>query len=69
MALAATIAGNTRLTNFAIIQALPRIADADPATGYLTESLMAAMAQADGEAKRRLADFLEKRAAKVSHTR
>jgi hypothetical protein len=30
---------------------------------------MAAMAQADGEAKRRLADFLEKRAAKVSHTR
>jgi hypothetical protein len=35
--------------------------------GYLAESLMSAVAAADGEAKQRLADFLEKRAAKVTH--
>ncbi len=67
MDLAKRIAGNTRLTNFAVMHALPRIADADPATGYLTESLMSAIAASDDEAKRRLADFLEKRAAKVAH--
>ena len=66
--LARRIAGNARLSNFAVLQALPRIAGADPATGYLTESLMAAVAASDGEAKQRLADFLEKRTAKVSHT-
>ncbi len=65
--LARRIAGNAPLSNFAVLQALPRIAGADPATGYLTESLMAAVAASDGEAKQRLADFLEKRTAKVSH--
>ena len=64
-ALAAKAAENAPLTNFALIQVLPRIADADPAAGYVTEALMAAVAQGDAEAKRRLADFLEKRAAKV----
>jgi enoyl-CoA hydratase/carnithine racemase len=67
MELAEKIAGNAPLTNFAIVQALPRIADADPAMGYLAESLMSAVAAADGEAKQRLADFLEKRTAKVVH--
>lgn len=65
--LARRIAGNARLSNFAVLQALPRIAAADPATGYLAESLMSAIAASDGEAKQRLADFLEKRTAKVSH--
>ena len=65
--LATRIAGNARLTNFAVLQALPRIARADPATGYLTESLMSAIAASDGEAKQRLDDFLDKRAAKVVH--
>ncbi len=65
--LAGKIAGNARLTNFAVLQALPRIAAADPATGFLTESLMSAIAASDGEAKQRLADFLEKRAGKVQH--
>lgn len=65
-ALAAKAAGNAPLTTFALIQVLPRIADADPAIGYVTEALMAAVAQGDAEAKRRLVDFLEKRAAKVS---
>lgn len=67
-ALARKAAGNAPLTNFALIHALPRIAESDPATGYLTEALMAAIAQSDAEAKRRLADFLEKRAAKIMPT-
>ena len=67
MDLAARIAANAPMTNFAVMQALPRIADADPATGFLTESLMSAVAAADPEAKRRLADFLEKRSGKVVH--
>ncbi len=65
--LAGQIAGNARLTNFAVMHALPQIADASPATGYLAESLMAAIAAADDEAKQRLAAFLEKRAGKVVH--
>jgi hypothetical protein len=53
------------MTNFAVMHALPRIAESDPAAGYLTESLMAAIAQGDEEAKRRIRDFLAKRAPKV----
>ncbi|GJD49329.1 Methylthioacryloyl-CoA hydratase [Methylobacterium crusticola] len=63
--LAARAAENAPLTNYALIHALPRIAEADPATGYLTEALMTAVAQSDAEAKRRLAEFLEGRARKV----
>ena len=44
---------------------LPRIAESDPASGYLAESLMAAIAQGSDEAKARLKDFLEKRGKKV----
>ncbi|GJE03972.1 crotonase/enoyl-CoA hydratase family protein [Methylobacterium isbiliense] len=65
VALAARAAENAPLTNYALIHALPRIAEADPATGYLAEALMTAVAQSDAEAKRRLADFLEGRAKKV----
>ncbi|QCK85553.1 crotonase/enoyl-CoA hydratase family protein [Phreatobacter aquaticus] len=63
--LAAKIATNAPMTNFAVVQALPRIAEADPQTGLLMESLMAAVAQADGEAKTRIQDFLAKKAGKV----
>lgn len=63
--IAAKVASNAPMTNFAVLHALPRIAEADPATGYLTESLMAAVAQGDEEAKRRIRDFLEKRSGKV----
>jgi enoyl-CoA hydratase/carnithine racemase len=66
LALAEAMAGNAPLTNFAVIQALPRIAESDPRVGYLMESLMAAVAQGDDEAKARVNAFLEKRAAKVS---
>jgi len=64
--LAYKMAGNAPLTNFAVIQALPRIAEADPRIGYVMESLMAAVAQSAPEAKARVRDFLEKRAAKVA---
>jgi (methylthio)acryloyl-CoA hydratase len=63
--LAARIAANSTMTNFAVIQALPRIADMDETNGLFTESLVAAIAQTSPEAKQRLADFLEGRAAKV----
>jgi enoyl-CoA hydratase/carnithine racemase len=65
LSLAEAIAGNAPLSNFAVIQALPRIADSDPRVGYLMESLMAAAAQSDGEAKARVRAFLDKRAAKT----
>jgi (methylthio)acryloyl-CoA hydratase len=64
--LAQRIAGNAPLTNFAIMHALPRIAEMDPGSGYAVEALMAAIAQADPDAKARLKDFLEKRAPKTT---
>jgi enoyl-CoA hydratase/carnithine racemase len=63
--LAERIAKNTALTNFAVMHVLPRIAESDPASGYVMEALMAAIAQGDEEAKARLQAFLEGRAPKV----
>src|SRR6476660_4551794 len=54
--LAQRIAGNAPLTNFAIMHALPRIAEMDPAGGYAIEAMMSAIAQADPDAKARLKD-------------
>ncbi len=65
MALAERIAANAPLTNFAVLQALPMIAEANPQTGLLMESLMATVAQSDKEAKRRIRAFLEHKTAKV----
>ena len=65
-ALARKIAGNAGRTNFALIQALPRIAEGDRAAGFLMEALMSAIAQDDAEAKSRLRAFLDKRAGKVT---
>lgn len=67
VALAEHIAGNTPMTNFAVMHVLPHNAEQDPASGLLMESLMAAIAQGDPEAKRRLQDFLAKRAPKTLH--
>jgi enoyl-CoA hydratase/carnithine racemase len=64
--LARKAAGNTPMTNFAVVHALPRAAEGDPATGLLAESLMAAIAETTPEAQQRLRAFLEKRAGKVS---
>ena len=58
-------AANSSLSNFAMIQALPRIMEMGPDEGLFTEALMTGVAQSSREAKKRLADFLEKRAAKV----
>ena len=66
LALARRIAANAPLTNFAILHVLPRIAETDPQSGLLTESLMAAIAQDDPEAKSRLKAFLEGRGGKVT---
>jgi len=65
MELAARIATNAPLTNFAVLQALPMIAEANPQTGLLMESLMATVAQSDKEAKRRIRAFLDRKTAKV----
>lgn len=65
MELAAKIAGNAPLTNFAVLQALPMIAEANPQTGLLMELLMATVAQSDKEAKRRIRAFLDHKTAKV----
>ena len=65
--LARKIASNSALSNFAIMQALPRIAECGTSTGYMFESLMASVAQADDEANARKRAFLEKRAGKVVH--
>ncbi len=64
--LAKRVATNSPTTNFAIMHALPRIAEQDRASGYVMESMMAAIAQGNEEAKKRIAAFLEKRAAKVT---
>jgi enoyl-CoA hydratase/carnithine racemase len=64
--LAQRIAANAPLTNFAVMHALPRIAEMNPQSGYAVEALMAAIAQADPEAKARLKDFFEKRAPKAT---
>jgi (methylthio)acryloyl-CoA hydratase len=63
--LAHRIAQNASLTNFALIQALPRIAEQSADQGHFTEALMSSIAQAAPEAKKRLSDFLEGRAEKV----
>ena len=68
MELAAKIAGNAPLTNFAVLQALPMIAEASPQAGLLMESLMATVAQSDKEAKNRIRAFLDHKTAKVKPT-
>jgi (methylthio)acryloyl-CoA hydratase len=63
--LAARIATNAPLTNYALMHALPRIAEQPADHGLFTESLMASIAQSAPEAKERVRAFLEGKAAKV----
>ena len=67
-ALAERIAANAPLSNFAVMHALPRIADMAQDEGLFVESLMAAIASGDEAAKVRVRAFLEGRAAKVKKT-
>jgi enoyl-CoA hydratase/carnithine racemase len=63
--LAQRIGSNAPLTNYALMNVLPRIAEQPADQGFITESMMSAIAQAAPEAKQRVRDFLEGRAAKV----
>ncbi len=63
--LAKKIAANAPLSNFAVVQALPRIADLSQSDGLFMESLMAAIAQGDEAAKQRMRDFVQGKAGKV----
>lgn len=63
--LAQRIATNAALTNYALMHALPRIAEQPADHGYLTEALISSIAQSAPEAKARVRAFLEGKAAKV----
>jgi enoyl-CoA hydratase/carnithine racemase len=63
--LASRIATNAPLTNFALMHALPRIAEQPADHGFFTEALISSIAQAAPEAKSRVRAFLEGKAAKV----
>ena len=66
LALAEKIAANAPLSNFAVMHALPRIAEMGQDEGLFTESLMAAVAQGDDAAKNRMRAFLDGKAGKVA---
>ena len=63
--IAVRVAQNAPLTNYALMHALPRIAEQSADHGLFTESMMAAIAQSAPEAKKRVRAFLEGKAAKV----
>jgi len=63
--LALRIAGNAPLSNFAVMNALPLIAEQPMSHGLMTEALMAAVTQSAPEAKDRVNAFLDKRANKI----
>jgi len=64
--LAKRVATNAPLTNYALMHALPRIAEQSADHGFFTEALISGIVQAAPEAKARVRDFLEGRGAKVS---
>lgn len=63
--LAQAAAANAPLSNYAILNALPRIAEMSVEDGLFTESIVSALTSETPEAKQRLRDFLEKRAARL----
>ncbi|MDX1876175.1 crotonase/enoyl-CoA hydratase family protein [Mycolicibacterium sp. 120266] len=67
--LANTIAANSPVTNYAVLQALPRIAEVGRDEGLMMESLMAGIAQSTQEAKDSMAAFLAGTGNKVSARR
>jgi (methylthio)acryloyl-CoA hydratase len=64
-AIAKHVATVPPLSTYGILHAVPRNAEADPATGYVLENLMAAVAAADPVAQERIAAFLIGRGAKI----
>ncbi|QYN39572.1 crotonase/enoyl-CoA hydratase family protein [Pseudonocardia sp. DSM 110487] len=65
LGLAERIAANSPVTNFAVLQALPRIAETGPDEGFFMEALMAAVASSSTEAQERMQAFLAGRGGKV----
>ncbi|MGE3346533.1 MAG: crotonase/enoyl-CoA hydratase family protein [Ramlibacter sp.] len=63
--IASRVAQNAPLTNYALMHALPRIAEQPADQGFFTEAMMAAIVQSAPEAKERVRAFLDGRAAKV----
>jgi enoyl-CoA hydratase/carnithine racemase len=63
--LAQAATSNAPLSNYAILNALPRIAEMSVEDGLFTESVVSALTSETPEAKQRLQDFLEKRAARL----
>jgi enoyl-CoA hydratase/carnithine racemase len=63
--LAKRVAQNAPLTNYALMHALPRIAEQPADHGFFTEALISGIAQAAPDAKERVRAFLEGRADKV----
>ncbi len=63
--LAKAAASNSPVSNYAVVNALPRISGMSSADGLFMESFIASFTSASDEAKGRLNAFLEKRAAKV----
>ena len=65
LALAEQVARNAPMTNYALMHALPRIAEQPADQGFMTEALISAIAQSAPEAKARVRAFLEGKAPKV----
>jgi (methylthio)acryloyl-CoA hydratase len=63
--IATRIAGNAPMSNFAVLQALPRICGMSQDDGLFVESLIAAVAQGEPVAKERMRSFLAGKAGKV----
>jgi enoyl-CoA hydratase/carnithine racemase len=68
MDLARKVAANARITNFAVIHALPRIAESGQDQGLFMEALIAGIAQSESDAKQRIKSFLEKGTGKVTRS-
>jgi (methylthio)acryloyl-CoA hydratase len=66
IALAKTAAMNAPMSNYAIINALPRIRDMSSEDGLFVESLMSSLTSVTPEATERLRAFLEKRTEKLA---
>jgi enoyl-CoA hydratase/carnithine racemase len=66
--LALRVAQNAPLTNYALMHALPRIAEQSADHGFFTEAMMAGIVQSAPEAKQRVRAFLEGKADKVRKT-
>jgi enoyl-CoA hydratase/carnithine racemase len=60
LALAASIAGNAPISNYAMVTAIARINDMSSTDGMYTESLMAALTQTSDEARARIEGFFAK---------